>query len=751
MVTSVICKPGKALATLLLCISALTISFSANAAPDKDFIVFKSCIFQTAIGQCTKADFNQDGNINLLDYILLIQVYNFDLTGDSVIDLSSNPTVSDLLAFQACVVDPTGSQCAKADFNSDGVIDALDETLLREALIRFDLDGDLRAEYYFNQAPSFRNTSIKPTGEDQLLSFYIWARDGNGDTVSYTLETMLKDTEYKTIVMGDLNKDGIVDDTDLVEMDSQITNKATITTKSARPFDLNNDKIINSSDADLLKTLVGKTEHALFFTWKPEDNQSGNHEIIANATSYNVYGEPATTQATIKFSVIDRQSIDDYYAYDDVLVVINRNSPVSQTIGQYFIQQREIPARHVVYIDSPAKETINWDVFATTVAAPIRQHLLDNKLETKINYIVTTKGVPLRIYQANFDFGTSTGTLRRSIDSVLTLLTKPLVATSGSSRNPYFNSPYPFSREMYGIYLVTRLTGYTETDAIRLVDNATNTSTSGTFVFDVDPSKDNPGYHFGNDGMREANTSLVNGGWNTFIDETTTYLTGQADVLGYVSWGSNDANDTNNAIPYNTWLPGAIAETFVSTSARTFTAPASYGQSLIADWIAEGVTGIKGYTFEPYLGAMAQPQILFPRYTSGYMLADSYYAASQYINWQDVVVGDPKAAIASNFGKLWKLSGAKQLAENWVLNSSPTYTTDGYGLVLVDAQENSQCPFCYTVALTFTSRNVGYGVREFVLPAITPHTVVVGVERGKVVSAINDYVFDELNNTFITP
>jgi hypothetical protein len=115
------------------------------------------------------------------------------------------------------------------------------------------------------------------------------------------------------------------------------------------------------------------------------------------------------------------------------------------------------------------------------------------------------------------------------------------------------------------------------------------------------------------------------------------------------------------------------------------------------------------------------------------------------------VVGDPKAAIASNFGKLWKLSGAKQLAENWVLNSSPTYTTDGYGLVLVDAQENSQCPFCYTVALTFTSRNVGYGVREFVLPAITPHTVVVGVERGKVVSAINDYVFDELNNTFITP
>lgn len=96
--------------------------------------------------------------------------------------------------------------------------------------------------------------------------------------------------------------------------------------------------------------------------------------------------------------------------------------------------------------------------------------------------------------------------------------------------------------------------------------------------------------------------------------------------------------------PHNTYIPGSIAETIVSTGGRTFNYPPSYGQSLVSDLIREGVTGVKGYVYEPYLDAIAHPDILFDRYTDGYNLAESYYMASVKLSWMDTVIGDPKLA-----------------------------------------------------------------------------------------------------------
>ena len=85
---------------------------------------------------------------------------------------------------------------------------------------------------------------------------------------------------------------------------------------------------------------------------------------------------------------------------------------------------------------------------------------------------------------------------------------------------------------------------------------------------------------------------------------------------------------------------GGIAETAVSTSARTFL-PTTGGQSLIADLISQRVTGVKGYCDEPLLQAVASPTILFDRYTRGWNLAESFYAASRFVGWEDIVIGDP--------------------------------------------------------------------------------------------------------------
>ncbi|MEE9150975.1 MAG: putative Ig domain-containing protein, partial [Thermoplasmata archaeon] len=96
--------------------------------------------------------------------------------------------------------------------------------------------------------------------------------------------------------------------------------------------------------------------------------------------------------------------------------------------------------------------------------------------------------------------------------------------------------------------------------------------------------------------------------------------------------------------PHNDWIPGALAETYVSTGGRSFNYPTNYGQSLVADLIRDGVTGVKGYVYEPYLSACAHPDILFDAYTQGFYSGESYYMASGYLGWMDCVVGDPKVS-----------------------------------------------------------------------------------------------------------
>ncbi len=92
------------------------------------------------------------------------------------------------------------------------------------------------------------------------------------------------------------------------------------------------------------------------------------------------------------------------------------------------------------------------------------------------------------------------------------------------------------------------------------------------------------------------------------------------------------------------WVNGSIAETAVSTGGRSFNWNTDYGQSLVADLIEDGVSGVKGYVYEPYLTAVGYPSVLLPAYASGYNLAESHAAASTVSGWMGVVVGDPKMA-----------------------------------------------------------------------------------------------------------
>ncbi len=335
-----------------------------------------------------------------------------------------------------------------------------------------------------------------------------------------------------------------------------------------------------------------------------------------------------------------------YYDYTDVLMVQNTNSSMSINVTSYFMSKRNVPAGNVLNVSCPADEEIDMATFVSCIKTPFETWMQANDAEFDINYIVTTKGVPLKITGTAGE--SCVGEWRASVDNTIALLNGSSSAWFNSSSwvlSDYHEQGVQFTHSAYPeLRLVTRLDGYNYSEIVTMIDKVPTATDSGTFVLDVDPSWTDT-YAFANQDIRDANTTLKNLGYTTVINDNDTWLSGQTNVLGYVSWGSNDAESTNNGKPGNTWKNGSIAETYVSTSARTFLSPPVYGQSLIADLIAEGANGAKGYVYEPCINAVADPDVLFQRYVSGFNFADSMYMASNHLGWMDVVVGDPKMVI----------------------------------------------------------------------------------------------------------
>ncbi|MFZ4621667.1 MAG: TIGR03790 family protein [Bacteroidota bacterium] len=326
--------------------------------------------------------------------------------------------------------------------------------------------------------------------------------------------------------------------------------------------------------------------------------------------------------------------------YNDVAIIINSNSAASEEIGMYFAGKRSIHNENIIRISAPVTEEIDSVQFEQ-LRAQVESYLVTNGLVNSINYLVTTKGVPLKVKR--FDV------LRcSSVESELSLILgsySSSIGNNGRVTSPYYRQRNNFTRQQYGIYLVARLDGYTVADVKSLIDRAdvidTHLPESGKFVFDMDPSWNSAAPYL-NTRMKTANDTLIKRSMSVTLDQTSTYLVNQQQVNGYVGWGTNDKYSSYHGLLNFTWNPGAIAETYVSTSGRTFSAPAVYGQSLIADIISEGVTAAKGYVYEPYSSAMADVSMLFDLYTDGYTVAESYYSSSPFLSWMDVVVGDPK-------------------------------------------------------------------------------------------------------------
>jgi uncharacterized protein (TIGR03790 family) len=353
----------------------------------------------------------------------------------------------------------------------------------------------------------------------------------------------------------------------------------------------------------------------------------------------------------------------------EVLLVYNSSSPISTAIANDYIAKRGITnVLAVSCIDSAtnsANESMPLADYTSEIANPISAYLSGT---SGINFIVLTKGIPIRIAGANTGEHSTP-----SLDSYLAAIDYPTIpgavqvnvqgaGTSGNVwLNRYWNATVPFSHAAFGGYLVTRLDGYTQSDAMSLTSEALSAEAGltpyGRILLDAQPeygmgdktqvpynitgnlTADYPYSSFNAD-LAHAADLLEVSSLPVDADLTAAFIGGRSSLLGYYSWGSNDQNYTAAAYESLSFAPGSFCDTCVSTSARTFL-PATGGQSLIADLIAHGVTCVEGDVDEPLFSGISSPSVALSRYLSGFTMAESFYAASHYVGWEEVMVGDP--------------------------------------------------------------------------------------------------------------
>ena len=67
-----------------------------------------------------------------------------------------------------------------------------------------------------------------------------------------------------------------------------------------------------------------------------------------------------------------------------VLVVVNDNSALSKTIGEYYVRRRAIPLRQICHLKVDPAEEIARVNYERLIAAPIGRFLIDSKLVESI-------------------------------------------------------------------------------------------------------------------------------------------------------------------------------------------------------------------------------------------------------------------------------------------------------------------------------------------------------------------------------
>ena len=348
---------------------------------------------------------------------------------------------------------------------------------------------------------------------------------------------------------------------------------------------------------------------------------------------------------------------------ENVLLVVNSNSPSSKAIANHYQQLRQIPAINVVYLDWAGPVTlVDVDLFRDRILQRVLGQIQKRNLLSQIDCIVYSTDFPYGVTygKENNDKKHSVGSLTGLTYLAQQVLTKNPGLYTGLDSNWYarpapgktrreqtvgFRSQYKWQKDGRAgagagrRYFLSVMLGYTATDRgnslrevisyLRRSALADGTHPEGTIYLmrndsDIRSKVRSPFFEKLVEDLRELDVDARIGKGR--IPQ------GKSDVAGAVigtprfDWGTSG----------NTILPGAICEHFTSYGGRL----SKDGQSPMTDLLRYGAAGASGTVEEPraILSKFPDPNIHL-HYVRGCTLAESFYQAVRG-PYQLLIMGD---------------------------------------------------------------------------------------------------------------
>ena len=400
-----------------------------------------------------------------------------------------------------------------------------------------------------------------------------------------------------------------------------------------------------------------------------------------------------------------------------VLVVYRTNCPDydkdgtgdSEQIARYYAARRGIPLDHLlgVKVDLPGGAdpfdkylTWTWDAYRNALVKPLRAKL-DAVGRTRIQYVVTTFGMPLRV---------QVPASQTALSADATLARPFRISADGVHYTRYYDLP---GKRRYGMehfeafrarhaasdppddigYLISRLDGVSVTACKSLIDGAIYADTyklDGYAYVDtrrgVHTDEELRAWQSSGDYFSYADIDKGVASTRLFFEAAKLKVRQQPDDE---SIGDNKAGmkytdgSPANVAPrtlayagwynygrYNSvwdWLPGSVAIDFDSASlyAHNLFMGSFDGMALF-----NGASGAVGCFAEPNANGHPQPDVFFSYYTRGYTFGEAAWLSMPIRPFVDFAIGDP----------LMNPYGRGRSPDTGIAPPVVTVTKDGEGL-----------------------------------------------------------------------
>ncbi len=331
----------------------------------------------------------------------------------------------------------------------------------------------------------------------------------------------------------------------------------------------------------------------------------------------------------------------------ELLVIANRNDPVSVRIARHYMHQRHVPRQNLVLLNILPDDDGNYlsigrDAFTKQIWEPVCRAISQRNLEHVLAWVFSTH-IPFRVdssppvsvqglvFVRNRNL--SHDEIARAVyasplfvgpsrpDDVL-LPPRSIQIAAKSLRD---DMPIP---AMALGYIGPR--GNTESEVMEMLEKsiaADTSSPSGSVFFvtgnDIRAQAREWQFHRVQDQLQKMGMDAV----------ITNQLPRRAESILGIMMGTRHVEPDQ----IGNFIPGAVAEHLTSYGAF-FDNPS---QTKISRWIAAGATGTAGTVTEPYaVWAKFLHARFYMHYRSGYSLLESYYLSLRH-PLQSFLIGDP--------------------------------------------------------------------------------------------------------------